>query len=277
YTIIGVAPKEFTGSFFGFNGDLLVPLSRTDDDSAWLTNRGNRQLFLIGRLKPGVTRSQAQAEISTLTRQLASAYPKEDKTLVATVTRATMLPPDLLPDAELALAILILVVILVLLIACANVANLLLAVAVGRRQEAAIKLALGAQRGRLIREFLKETTVICGSGAALGYGLAAAVLRRYPSISLSVPMVGTYSISFQLRQDGTVAVLTIPLTLVAILATGLVPALYASSPTLTAMLGGEIVVGGTRKRARRNVLVTAQVAVCTLSLVGAGLCQRSLL
>ena len=84
-------------------------------------------------------------------------------------------------------------VILVLLIACANVANLLLAVAVGRRQEAAIKLALGAHRSRLIREFLRESTVICAAGAAFGYVVAAAVLRRYPRITVSVPMVGTYS------------------------------------------------------------------------------------
>src|SRR5688572_5040262 len=114
--------------------------------------------------------------MSILSGQLAAAFPKEDEDVVAVVTRATMLPPDAIPDAEVALAILLLVVLFVLLIACTNVANLLLAIAVSRRQEAAIKLALGAQRARLLLEFLRESTIICAVSAACGYGLAFALL-----------------------------------------------------------------------------------------------------
>jgi hypothetical protein len=103
--------------------------------------------MLLARLKPGVTRRQAQAEIEALASQLASAYPKEDQGGSAVVTRATLLPPDAIGIAELVVGILVGLVLLMLLIACANVANLLLAVAMARRQEARSNL-LSARRGR---------------------------------------------------------------------------------------------------------------------------------
>jgi len=272
YTIVGVAPREITGSFYGFNGDLLTSLPRSDPS---YTKRENRGIVLVARLKPGVSRRQAQADMAALSGKLASAYPKEDKDVAAVVTRATLLPPSD-PDVELGFAILMGFVLLVLLVACANVANLLLAVAVGKRQEAAIKLAVGASRGRLIREFLGESALICGVSAALGYAAAAALIARFSNFSFDLPMLGTYSLELTLRLDATVVSLTIALMLLAILATGLPPALYASRPDLAQVLGGEIVVGGTRKNVRRNALVIVQVAVCTLVLVGMGLCQRSL-
>ena len=272
FTIVGVAPREFTGSFFGFNGDLLTSLPQSDPA---YTKREDRGVVLVARLKPGVTRRQAQAEMSALSGQLASAFPKEDKDVTAVVTRATLLPPSD-PSVVIGFAILIGFVLLVLLIACANVANLLLAVAVGKRQEAAIKLAIGAPRGRLIREFLSESVLICVASAALGYAAAAALIARFANFTFDLPMLGSYSVELTLRMDATVVALTLALMLVAILATGLAPALYASRPDLAQVLGGEIVVGGTRKNVRRSALVIVQVAVCTLVLVGMGLCQRSL-
>ena len=166
--------------------------------------------------------------------------------------------------------------LLVLLIACANVANLLLAVAVGRRQESALKLALGAQPGRLIREFLKVSKIICAAGAVLGYLIAAALITRYSEITMDLPGLGSYFVGLHLRLDATVLAFMLGLMLVAIAATGLPAALYAASPNLAQILSGEVVVGGTRQRVRRDVLVIAQVAVCTLVLVGLGLCERSL-
>ena len=272
FTIVGVAPREFTGSFYGFNGDLLTSLPRSDPA---FTKRDDRGIVLVARLKPGVSRRQAQADMSALSGQLASAFPKEDKDVAAVVTRATLLPPSD-PDVMIGFAILMGFVLLVLLVACANVANLLLAVAVGKRQEAAIKLAIGAPRGRLIREFLSESALICGASAALGYAAAAALIARFSNFTFDLPMLGSYSVGLTLRLDATVVGLTIALMLVAILATGLAPALYASRPDLAQVLGGEIVVGGTRKNVRRSALVIVQVAVCTLVLVGMGLCQRSL-
>ena len=274
--IVGVTSESFTGGFYGLNGDLFVPLSSSNYNENWRTERAARRLMLLARLKPGVTRRAAQAELTILSGQLASAYPNEDKDHTAVVRRATLLPPDTIPTADLALGILIGLVLLVLLIACANVANLLLAVAVGRRQEAAIKLALGAQRGRLIREFMRESALFCFAGTALGFAAAAAIISRYSHVDFDFGVLGTFSFGINLRLDAAVIGLTLVLTLIAILATGIAPALYGSSPHLANLLGGEVVVGGTRKGVRRNILVIVQVAICTLVLVGMGLCQRSL-
>src|SRR5579871_385099 len=272
--IVGVAPKEFTGSFFGVNGDLFILFSQ--GDHTWLTKRDVRRLFLLARLKPGVSRRQAQAEMEGLSRRLANEYPKDDKDRTTVLTRATLLPPDLMETAQWMGALLMTLVLLVLLIACANVANLLLAIAVGRRQEAAIKLALGAPRGRLIREFLKESAILSAAGGVLGFGIAAAAIARFSDWSVELPGAGTFSFSLNLQSDTTVIALSGLLVFIAGLATGLAPALYASSPHLAQMLIGEIVVGGTRKSVRRNALVVVQVAVCTVVLVGMGICQRNL-
>src|SRR5579872_3646668 len=276
HTIVGVTPKSFTGSFFGLNGDLFTTFQESEIDRASFQQRSARRFLLLARLKPGVSRRQAQAEVTTLSRQLASAYPNQDKDRTAVITRASLLPPDTIPDAELMAGILMALVLLVLLIACANVANLLLAVAVGRRQEAAIKLALGAPRGRLIREFLQESTVLCAAGSFLGFAIAAAAIARYSDFTVTFPMFGPFSFGLDLRLDATVLSFVLLLFLIASLATGVAPALYASSPALSQVLSAEIVTGGKRKGLRRNALVIVQVATCTLVLVGMGLCERSL-
>jgi predicted permease len=274
-TIVGVAPPDFKGAFFGVNGDLFTNFQE-NADRAWLTDRDARRLILTARLKPGVTRAQAQAEMTALFGQLASAYPKEDKGRSAVVTRATLLPPDAIPDAEWMTGLLVAMTLLVLLIACANVANLLLAAAAGRRQEAGIKLAIGAPRGRLVREFLGESLLLSVISGAIGYAMAAAVAARFADFTMAFPMWGVFSFGVDLHLDGPVVAFGLVLVAIASLATGLAPALYASSPALSQILGGEIVVGGTRKSVGRNALVIVQVAVCTLALVGMGLCQREL-
>ena len=273
HTILGVTPKDFGGSFWGINGDLFTTLVEAENNG---NQRGDRRLFLTGRLKPGVTRQQAEVELAALSGQLATAYPDSDKNRVALVTRATLLPPDTISTARLMGAILMTLVMLIVLIACANVANLLLAVAVGRRQEAAIKLALGASRWRLIREFLLESTLLCAVGAAIGWGVAATVIQRFSDVTVALPMIGVFSFSLNLRLDGAVVALTLVLMVVASLTSGLPPALYASSPALSQILVGETAVGGTRKGLRRDWLVGTQIAVCTLVLVGMGLCESSL-
>ena len=271
-TIVGVAPEQFTGSLFGMNGDMVKPLSASDTQAA----RDGRHMVLLARLKPGVTQRQAQAEMTLLSQQLAAAYPKEDKDRTAVVMRATLLPPDAIATTELLVAILLLLTVFVILIACANVANLLLALAVGRRQEATIRLAMGSSRVRLIRQFLREGAIICVASSALGYAIAKAIILRYAKMTFQLPGFGVYSIELKLHLGIAVAGATIALMLVAIFATGLPAALYASSTNLAQVLSGEIVVGGTRKTVKRNVLVIVQVAVCTLVLVGTGLCERSL-
>lgn len=272
YTIVGVTPREFTGSMFGINGDLLVPLSGNDISS----RRDQRSLYVLARLKPGVSRSEAEADLSVLSQQLAAAYPKEEVGRTVLVSRASLLPPDVISTAELAAGVLLAFALFVLMIACANVANLLLAMAVGRQQEAAIKLALGVSRKRLVRDFLLEGAIICALSGVLGYTLAAVTVLRYSHLDIDVPVVGVYSFALKIHLDALVVACTLGLMLVAMLAAGLPAALYASSPNLSQVLGGEITVGGTRKAVRRNAITIAQVAMCTLVLVGMGLCLRSL-
>lgn len=274
-TIIGITPPSFTGSLYGLNGDLLYPLAQLDDPSSF-EKRDARRFFLIGRLKPGVSHRQAQAEITMLARRLADAYPQADKGRTAVLTRASLLPPDAMAGAQWVSAIVIALILLVLLIACANVANLLLAAAVGRRQEAAIKLALGASRGRLIRDSLQESGLLCFAGGLLGFAIASAVVNRFNEFTYVFPMYGPYSVGLNLHLDTTVAAFTVGLVLLATLATGIAPALYASSQCLAQTLAGEIVAGGGVKSRRRKALVVVQVAVCTLVLTAMGLCLRNL-
>jgi predicted permease len=275
-TIVGVLPKSYSGSIFGIDGDLITLMSEANAQPNWKTNREIRPLILTARLKPGVSLRRAQTEMSVLAGRLATAFPKDDKNREVTVLHATLLPPDGIPTARLMLGVLILVALLVLLIACANVANLLLAVAIGRRQEAAIKLALGAQRSRLILDFLKESSILSVASGTIGYGLAAFLIHHYPEISIAVPTVGPVTFGANLHLDATVWAFTAALMLIAIFATGLAPAFYASAPRLAGILGGEAAVGGTGKSTRRNILVIVQVAICTLVLVGMGLAERSL-
>jgi predicted permease len=274
-TVIGVTPREFTGAFYGVEGDLFETLS-SYDSSPWRTDRTGRRLSLLARLKPGVSKRQAQAELSGLAAQLASAYPREDKGWTAVVIRATALPPDAIGTAELMSAILLALVLLVVLLACANVANLLLAVAVGRTQEAAIKLALGAGRWRLILDSLAESFVLCLGSGVFGYVVARATIARFSTLSVTLPTMGVFSFGLHPRVDATVLAFGFFLVVIATLAIGLPPALYASSPRLAEVLGGEMVASGRGRRMRGNILVAVQVGVCTLVLVGLGLCQRSL-
>ena len=276
-TIVGVAPKEFTGVMLGLSADLIVLVSAPNfnhDDA--LLRRDARNFALIGRLKPAVHRRQANAELQALAQQLAAAFPQTDQGRVPVLTRAMILPPDAIQEAELISGVLMTLVLLVVLVACANVANLLLALAVKRRQETLIKAAVGATRRMLIREFLLESTALCVIGGVAGFLVAAIALRRLAAFTTMLPLIGSLSVSARLQPDTTVAVLAGVLVLVASLATGLPCALYASFPNLAGALSGEIAIGGTRKGIIRNSLVVIQVSVCTLVLVGLGLCLRSM-
>lgn len=272
FSIIGVAPKEFTGSLFGINGDLLVPLSGNDSSP----KREERHLYLLARMKTGVSRQQAQADLGLLSHQLSMAYPKEAKGRTAIVARASLLPPDAISSATLMSGVLLAFALFVLVIACANVANLLLVIATSRRQEAAIKLALGVSRIRLMLDFLREGAVICIVSGTLGYGLALVIVARYSNLNINVPMVGMYSLALKVHLDGLVIACTAALMMSASLATGLPAAVYFSSPSLAQVLGDEVVIGGVRKAFRRNAITITQVAISTLVLVGMGLCERSL-
>ncbi|MBV8847448.1 MAG: ABC transporter permease [Bryobacterales bacterium] len=274
-TIIGVAPKEFTGIFLGLSADLIVLPSSASMDPERLARRDYREFTLMGRLKPGVSKKQAAAEIRTLEQNLAAEYPQTEKNRVPVLTRAMTLPPDAIKDAEIISAVLIALVLLVVIVACANAGSLLLALAVKRRQETLIKTAVGATRGRVIREFLGESLLLCAVGGGGGFVIAQLVLEKLSDFSTLLPLFGTIRIAGKLQPDPTVIAFSALLVIVASVATGLPSALYASSVNLSAGLSGEIAIGGRRKGVIRNTLVAVQVAICTLVLAGFGLCLRS--
>jgi predicted permease len=272
-TIIGVAPQGFTGPLFGFAADLVTNFwDRTEEENSRETSR----LTLLGRLRPGVTRDQARADLQGLSGQLARDFPKQDGHHVADFIPATALPPDSVAAARLASALLAIIIVFILLIACANAANLLLAIATGRRREALIKLALGATRARLIREFLVETAVLCAISAVCGFGLAWLVLARISDFKTAIPGMGLFRIAADLHPDWVVVAASAVMVTIACAGTGIAPALYGSSVSVAGALSGETAVGGTRKGIIRNALVIVQVAVSTLVLVGVALCFRSL-
>ena len=279
-TIIGVAPKSFVGTIFSDLPDIWYPLSVdatvNQQPQDWRADRTVHNLGMIGRLKPGVTRPQALADAQILAKQLAEANPQTDKDRVARLTETTMLPVDSVSSAKIISAILFAIVALVLFAACSNVANLLLALASARRHEILVRAAMGATRVRLIRDLLLDSTILAAGGGALGFLLAWIGLRQLMQFKPYVPGIGVVPVTIDFRPDIRVALATVALVFLAGLATGLVPGLYSSSPNLAGALSGEIAVGGTRKGRIRNALAIIQVAVCTVVLIGVGLCFQSM-
>jgi len=279
-TVLGVMPKSFVGTIFSDLPDVWYPLS-TDvtgnhQGLAWRTDRTNRSLRMVGRLKPGVTREKALANLQTISKQLASAYPKTNKDRLARVTDTRMLPEDSVSSARIISAIIFAIVGLILFAACSNVVNLLLALASTRRHEILVRAALGATRKQLISEVLVDSTLIAGAGGVLGFILAFLGLRQLLQFEPYLPGLGSLPLTIDFLPDGTVMAATGALVFVVGLATGFVPGLHSSTPNLAAALSGETAVGGTRKSRIRNFLVAVQVAVCTLVFIGVGLCFRSL-
>jgi predicted permease len=279
-TIVGVAPKSFAGTIFSALPDIWYPLSidatlnRQAQD--WRTDRSVHFLGLIGRLKPGVTRPRALADVQMLSKQLANAYPADDKDRVADLTGTSMLPVDSVSSAKIISGIILAIVGLVLFAACSNVANLLLALASARRHEILVRAAMGATCARLIRDLLVDSTLLAAGGGILGFLLASLGLRQLMQFKPYLPGIGVIPLTIDFHPDVRVVAATVALVFLAGLATGLVPGLNSSSPNLAGALSGEIAVGGTRKGRIRNTLVVIQVAVCTVVLIGVGLCFRSL-
>jgi macrolide transport system ATP-binding/permease protein len=279
FTVLGVAPPGFRG-VNGLGGPALwLPVSARkqvltgfvaenfDDRRALLLN-------LVARLRPEATAAQADDALRTVAAGLASAYPKENDARSATLTPVTGLNPEFRHDMSLAGAVLMGVVALVLLIACANVANLLLARAAGRRREIAIRISLGASRARLIRQLLTESALLgLLAGAA---GLLVARVSQDLLWSLRPPFLDADAMDLGLSRK--VLAFTMLISVLTGLIFGLVPALQLSRPQLVDHLKDRTnrASGYGRLFGLRNVLVMAQVALSLVTLVGAGLFLRSL-
>jgi putative ABC transport system permease protein len=278
YTVVGIMPSDFkfppsfsatvaSSQYAMPNADLWVPLT-TD---AVPTARDIRTLFMIGRLKPGVTPAAAQSEMNVIASRLQKEYPATDADMQVDVIP---LRQQITGDIHLALIVLFGAVGCVLLIACANVANLLLAKASGRQKEVAIRTALGATRRRIIRQLLTEGMLLGLAGGVLGSLLAIVVLRQ-----LVIFSPANVSIPDNIGIDWQVLAFTLLLSLFTSFIFGLAPALQASKLDLNETLkeGGRGNSGGSKQNRLRSLLVITEVALALVLLIASGLMIKSFL
>jgi predicted permease len=274
FTIIGVAPQGFYGSEIIYRPEIWFPTMMQEQVEGWtaLETRGASSFFAQGRLKPGVTMSQGEAELKTIAAQLAREFPNENEGLTVTLSPAGLLGAWMRGPITGFAGVLMAVVGLVLLLACTNLANLLLARATERRKEIAVRLAIGAGRWRLVRQLLTESILLSTLGGALGlllaYWLVDAVMRLKPPIDVAL--------STEMQIDGRVLLFTLFVSAMTGLVFGLLPALQATKPDLAPALKDEVSLGGYRRSWLRNGLVVLQVSLSLLLLICAGLTLRGL-
>jgi macrolide transport system ATP-binding/permease protein len=276
FTVIGVMPRNFYGTVVGINAEYFVPMMMQPQvlPSEDLEERWPTFVHIMGRLKPGVTIAQAQAEMSTLAANFQQEYPAAEKGVrifVAPVWEAHYGVQDFLRSV---LGFLMFVAALVLLIACANVANLLLARATSREREIAIRAALGAGRARLIRQMLIESLLLAAAGGLGGIFLA---LSGTNLLTCFLPPAHL-PIGLPLGVDGAVLSFTLILSAVTGIVFGLAPAWRGSRTDLNQSLkeGGRGLGAGARAHRLRDLLVVSEMVLATALLVGAGLLLRSL-
>ncbi len=281
FRVVGVAPAGFYGVDRGISSEFWVPLAVSEEIMPDLaptgeirTKRDDQWVMLDARLRPGVSRAKAAVLVNVVKKRLDDAYRKDQKSRekVTLQTAGGLIAGSATPAFTL-MSVLMIVVGLVLLVACANVANLLLARALGRQKEIAIRLAMGAGRRQLVRQLLIESLLLALTGAGVGFLLAAAAARAISNFQLPLP----FPVAFDFNVDLRVAIFTLGLSLITALLFGLVPALRASRPDLVgALKDGPSIFGRVGGSGLRNSLVVVQVSLSLVLLTSAGLFLRSL-
>lgn len=292
YTVVGVAPVAFHGTIPGLSPEYWVPTAMVESlNFAGISanapsptgdtrreRRGTRWLFVKGRLAPGATHEQAQAQVSTLFARLSDEYPETNEDVGAEVLAGDSVRFHPMIDNVLATAgaVLLAAVGMVLLIACANVANMLLARAANRRREIAVRLSVGASRARLVRQLMTESVMLATLGGALGLGIAYWAARLLSAVQPPLPL----PLEFSFELDTTVMAFAFGVSLVTALVFGLVPAFRASRPNLVPALKGE--ASSTDEATPRGfslskALVVGQLAVSLVLLVAGALLTRGLI
>ena len=283
FTVVGVAPPGFRGTDIGLEPELFAPMMmnrviRPDDDINWYEERRGLFINSLARLAEGKDLDQAKAQLRILGQRLETEYPNENKgrSFDAVPLNQAAINPNMRGIVARSTTVLMVIVGLVLLIACANVANLLLARANERRREIATRLSLGANRGRLIRQLITESLMIALAGAVAGLGVAMlardALLRFLPQLNLPI------NIALDLRLDTRVLLFTLGIAILTGILFGLAPALQSTRPNLITAIRerGDAAPGRFRWLEARHILVVSQVAFSVVALVGATLFLRSL-
>ena len=279
YNVIGVAPPTFKGTKFGLALDFWIPMAMVEElrrSPGMLKDRGSHWMNVVARLKPGVSLDQASANMSMIAKRLNQTYPDDRASstdgLVKTELEGRFEEAAAMMKTGAAIAMSI--VGLVLLIACANVANLLLARAAARRKEIGIRLALGASRARLIRQLLTENILLSLLGGGLGLLLAYWLTYLMQGF---IPVVEYNIVNDFFSIDSRALTFTLVVSLLTGVLFGLAPAWHASKPDVVPVLKGEINTqsGKRRRLTLRNSLVVAQVALSLVVLVCGGLFVQS--
>jgi predicted permease len=273
-TVIGVAPDGFHGTTV-LTTDMWVPITMVGELSprrsgSILTSRESVWLVMGARLKPDVSIGQAQGELTSIARALEQEYPDANRGKGLRVAASAPIPGNGAPVAAF-MAVLMGIVTLVLAIACANVAGVLLARASARRREIAVRLAIGAGRGRLIRQMLVESSLLFLAGGAAGLALARSLTTTLVSLLPALPLPIDVSLPLDARAVG----FTLALSLGAAVLSGLAPAFHASRAEVVGGLKADA-QGGPERMRLRNAFVVSQVAFSIVLVVGAGLFGRAL-
>jgi len=278
FTIVGVAPPRFTGVYPVLRTDVWTPLMMLAElrDRGRLENPGSAWLELIARVAPGRSRAEARAEAAALTKRFATATtgePNDWKSFSGTqLSSASGLPPDATGAVLSFFAVLLVIAGLVLLIASVNVASMLLARAVVRRREIAVRLALGAARGRLIRQLLTESVTLFVLGGAAGTLVAVWGTRLLERIQLPIEL----PLAIDVAPDARTLAFTLVVALLTGIVFGLAPALQAWRLDLSVALRGDGAGSGRSRSRLRNGLVVGQVAMSLVLLSASGLFVRAL-